>query len=146
MNQKVTDFINQKITIEELCLPHFYPTVDRFDKFQAGYKYNAITGEKSKVFNENWFVICFNYSSDPFFVDFREVEKGFPVYFAWHGTGRWVAIKVAETINEFLFHLSEIKQIEGNKDKMLHYLETHFDLENEFWKEVYESVCEDDNQ
>jgi hypothetical protein len=55
MNQKVTDFINQKITIEELCLPHFYPTVDRFDKFQAGYKYNAITGEKSKVFNENWF-------------------------------------------------------------------------------------------
>jgi hypothetical protein len=141
MNQKIAHFINQKIKFDEIyCLPHFYPELDRFDEFQAGYKYNGITGEESKTFNENCYVICSNYFKDPFFVDFSEAEKDYPVYFSFSGTGNWTAIKIAENINEFLEKLQKINVVKKSKYLTIKYLEENFDLENEFWKEIYEGI------
>ena len=90
--KEIKEFIAESIELENLCLPHFYPDVNSFEKFQTGYKINGvtgekITGEKKGDFQESWFVICSGYSNDLFFIDINEEEDNFPVYFAWHGAG-----------------------------------------------------------
>ena len=92
--EKIEEFIKQRIEFEVYRLPQFYPDLKSFDNFQIGYKVHGLTGEnltgkKEGDFKESWFVICSNYSDDPFIVDFLEEDKNFPVYFAFHGCGNW---------------------------------------------------------
>jgi hypothetical protein len=139
----IKKFIVQKIELENCILPQFYPTLDSFEEFQIGYKVHGLTGEnltgeKDGNFKGNWYVICSNYSNDPFFVDFSEEDKSFPVYFAYHGCGNWGPIKVAESLDSFLFHISNIKETEKENDKVLNYIKENLDLNNEFWKDTYE--------
>ena len=146
--QEISDFIEEKTEMANTALPWNYPSIDNFNDFQAGYRYNAITlesliGEKGG-FDENWFVICSNYFDDPFFIDISEIENGFPIYYAQHGAGSWTPIKISGNINEFSNQLKEIKEIEENRDLLLEKLKIEFDLENELWKEVYESTLEDE--
>jgi hypothetical protein len=129
-----------------MCLPWNYPSLDQFNEFQAGYRYNAITfkslTEKNGGFDENWFVICSNYFDDPFFIDISEIEKDFPVYYRQHGGG--TLVDVAKSITDFSDQLKQIKKLENNKELLLDELKNKFDLQNEFWIEVYESTFEDE--
>ncbi|MDJ1482600.1 SMI1/KNR4 family protein [Cytophagaceae bacterium YF14B1] len=130
-----------------MCLPQKYPKPDTFEYFQAGYRYDAIThkslvGPNEGDFDKNWYVICSNYFDDPFYVDFSEGDKEFPVYFSWHGAGNWMPVKVAETLSEFSDFLTIIKNIEADSQQAVKYLEEHSDLTNEFWKEVYVEYLE----
>lgn len=145
--QKIRNFIEEKTELTNMALPWNYPSVDKFDDFQAGYRFNAntlenLTGQK-EGFDENWFVVCSNYFDDPFFINISESD--FPVYYAQHGAGSWTPIKISENITEFANQLKEIKKLEDNRDLLLNILKTEFDLENELWKEVYESTLEDED-
>lgn len=141
--EKIKEFIERRIEFEAFSLPQFYPESKSVETFQTGYKIHgltgeSLTGEKEGDFKESWYVICSNYSSDPFIVDFLEEDKGFPVYFAFHGCGSWTPIKITETIESFSCYITEIKEIEKNKAEILNYLEHNFDLNNEFWKDVHD--------
>ena len=145
----IVSFINKSISLENFCLPHFYPKIDLFEEFQIGYKVNGnsgekITGEAKGDFHENWFVICSGYSNDPFFIDINEEEENFPVYFAWHGTGSWVPIKVSENISEFSNQLNFLKELETNEEQIQEKLKAKIDIKNEFWAEVYNEYEEYD--
>jgi len=146
--REIIDFIEEKTEMENTALPWNYPSIDKFNDFQAGYRYNAITLESliggKGGFDENWFVICSNYFDDPFFIDISEIENVFPVYYAQHGAGSWIPIKISGNINEFSNQLKKIKKIEENRELLLDELKNEFDLENELWKEVYESTLENE--
>ena len=145
--QQIKNFIEERIEMDNMTLPSNYPTSGKFNEFQAGYRYNSITNEdltgNQGKFHKNWFVICSNYFNDPFFIDITEIENSFPVYYAQHGSGEWEPIKVSKNIKEFISELKELKKLENNKPEYLQYLEANFDLHNEMWKEVYESVIEE---
>ncbi len=142
--QEIQNFINQKIEVENFYLPHFYPktsSLQDIEDFQNGYKINNHTGEKLTEikkgdFLEEWFVICSAYQDDPFFINIKEKEQGFPVYFAWHGMGKWVPMKVANSILEFETQLKLLKSTNNIKSV----LKEKFDLSNDFWKEAYEKT------
>ncbi|MFC5046542.1 SMI1/KNR4 family protein [Aquimarina hainanensis] len=139
---EIKEFIAKKITLENFCLPHFYPEPDTLNDFQIGYKIHGntgekITGENAGDFRESWYVICSGYSNDPFFIDMNEKNENFPVYFAWHGAGSWHPIKVSKTISEFGNQLEILKKIELSDKNVQDKIKEKFDLNNEFWLEVY---------
>lgn len=146
--QKIRSFIEERTEITTMALPWNYPSIDKFDDFQAGYRFDAATLEnltgQEGGFHENWFVVCSNYFDDPFFVDISEIEIDYPVYYAQHGAGSWTPIKISESITEFSNRLKGIKELEDDRDLLLDKLKNEFDLENELWKEVYESILEDE--
>lgn len=147
LHSKIQNFLIQKTELNAGNLPQIYPTIEEFEEFQIGYKIHgwtkeSLTGNNEGDFKESWYVICSNYCDDPFFVDFLEEEKDFPVYFAFHGSGGWTPIKISENIQDFSKHLMNIKEIENIKEKVLSYLSKNFDIKNEFWKEVYQEFSE----
>jgi len=140
--QKLQEFINKKIVLENYCLPHFYPKKNLFEDFQIGYKINGnnnekITGEDEGDFRENWFVICSSYTNDPFFININEEKDDFPIYFAWHGAGKWIPIKVSKNIIEFSKQLELLKLLELNKENIQEKFKESLDINNEFWTEVF---------
>lgn len=150
LHQEIKHFIEKQIELACLFLPQHYPAVETLDKFQEGYKYNGVTGEiltgtKPGEFKENWYVICSNDYNDPFYVDLSEHDQNFPVYFSWHGSGKWEPVKVAENLNDFAAKLLSIQKVEQNADKLQRLLKTDFDITIELWKEVYESVEEEED-
>ncbi|SEW52687.1 SMI1/KNR4 family protein [Chitinophaga arvensicola] len=138
----ILEFIQPAIVTEDLCLPQEYPTADTFEKFQEGYRYNAVTGAsligtKPGDFLENWYVIAQNYFSDPFIVDLTEANQRFPVYYAPHGAGKWTLVKVADDISAFAQLLSGLTAVQDDKAAVFTYLEANTDLSIALWKEVY---------
>lgn len=134
----IEDFISQAMMMDDMMLPHCYPSVERFNAFQTGYK---IDGDNTQNgFKSSWWVICSNAFDDPFFVDFEEEQQGFPVYFAFHGQGCWQPILVAHSLNEFVNILSDIQKLQGNLSELLTYLQEYLDLHHELWQEVYQNT------
>lgn len=151
-SQKIKHFIEKQIVLGATCLPQNYPSADSLEDFQAGYKHNAITGEKltgdgESDFKENWYVICTNRFDDPFFVDFSEGDKNFPVYFASsEEEGVWTPIRVSSTISEFGKILFDLSELESDIDDLLDYMEENIDLENELWSEVFDEYADEENE
>ena len=138
---EVEAFITRKIEVGQLCLPDHYPTIDGFNSFQAGYRYNAATGEELTGpqpgdFQPTWYLLAANYFDDPFYVDFSESEIGFPVYFSYHGAGTWTPLRVSATLAEFTKLLIKLLELQGDTDASLRALRGVPDVENRFWQEV----------
>lgn len=136
----IKTFISQAIMMDDMMLPHCYPSIEHFNTFQTGYKIDDNNVQSG--FKSSWWVICSNYFNDPFFVDFDESEQGFPVYFAFHGQGVWQPLLLAPSLNEFEKILLNIQKVQGNSSEYIAYLKNYVDLNHEFWQEVYQSVLE----
>lgn len=141
---EIEAFITQQIEVGQMCLPDHYPTVADFNDFQAGYRYNAVTGEdvtgtQPGDFQPTWYLIAANYFDDPFYVDFSEGEMGYPVYFSYHGAGSWTPLKVAATVLGFTELLTKLLDLKENNDAFLRTLRSVPDANNEFWQEVITS-------
>ncbi|RRD94552.1 hypothetical protein EII17_07785 [Clostridiales bacterium COT073_COT-073] len=140
----IKNFIDSKIVCMEFpLLPCIYGD---FEKMQMGYRWDPIQqlsliADKPGAWQENWYVIAQNGLGDPFFVDIKAAD--YPVYTAMHGTGKWKAIKVAESIEQFSEILKKINQTDWNLACDLGFLEGIINLENEFWLEVNESCQEE---
>jgi len=146
----ISKFLTKPMELKNDMLPQHYPKSSEFEKFQVGYKVNGITGvlltgNRPGDFKPEWYVLCSNYFDDPFIVDFTEETAGFPVYFSNHGAGIWVIVNVAETLEEFSLHLTNIIALQNDKDAMLNYLDMHVDLANEFWKDVHAIELEEED-
>ncbi|WP_051959932.1 SMI1/KNR4 family protein [Sphingobacterium sp. ML3W] len=139
------EFFKNTSEIENLCLPENYPKLETIFNFQNGYTYNSVTntflyGEKEGDFKENWLVIATNNFADPFFIDFDDVQQNFPVYFAYHGAGKWSPIKVSASLENFQHILNVLYQHRFNKEELIKIVENEIRSSNEFWEEVHESV------
>ncbi|TVT42845.1 hypothetical protein FNT36_01770 [Hymenobacter setariae] len=140
---EVAVFIERGIEVGKMCLPDHYPTPDNFAEFQAGYRYNAVTGEvligeQAGDFQPSWYVVAANYFDDPFYVDFLEQEAGFPVYFSFHGAGTWTPLRVAATLLDFTILLTALAETADDAAASVRLLRSIPDVENEFWQEVIE--------
>lgn len=130
-------------------LPQEYVELSGFKKIQEGYRYNALSNEsfvsdKPGKWHKSWYVIAQNEMEDPYFVNFEEENIGFPVYFAYHGAGKWEAIKVASSIEQFAEILVELNAV--TPPCTLDFLSNRVDLTNAFYSELADefSYEEDD--
>jgi hypothetical protein len=74
-----------RITINSYGNPYFLPSLAELWQFQAGYRWNSITGEQITDWDSNWIVVA-DQAGDPFI--FSESGK---ILFAQHGEGDWNA-------------------------------------------------------
>lgn len=84
-----------------------------------------------------------NYFADPFIVDLRESDAGFPVRFASVGAGRWGPILVADSAALFNGWLESLAQIESRSDAAASFIEAELPR-NGFWDEVAATYRERD--
>ncbi|WP_284464816.1 SMI1/KNR4 family protein [Chryseobacterium sp.] len=141
------NFWKQTYSIENLCLPENYPVVEDILAFQEGYAFSSVVtekliGEKAGDFRDSWLVIASNYFADPFFIDFNDVKEDFPVYFAFHGAGKWTPIQIADSISEFQEILNEIFENRFDSNYLESFLKELTSSGNEFWDEVYQNVLD----
>ena len=72
------------LKIDSIGNPYHIPSLSRLWEFQAGYRWNGITGEPSNGWNDNWVVVA-DEGADPFIFDRHNGE----ILFALHGQGTW---------------------------------------------------------
>jgi hypothetical protein len=141
LSQSVQNFISNRQAFEILCLPYTYPTPETFADFQNGYRFNSVKKEslitlKEGDWQQNWFVIATNYFADPFFIDVSQDALDFPVYFSFHGQGKWQPVQVSSSITFFSELLVTLKGL--GKSEALEFLKRTIDTGNRFWQEVIE--------
>lgn len=148
----IIDFIAKEIECTHYFMPQFYPQHGDIEGFQDGYKYNSvegkdITGTKEGDFHPNWYVICGGYAQDPYWIDITEEEKGFPVYFAEHGAGRWEPLLVADSLGEFeecVKYMIYLTESELSKEEIERLYNERFDLDSPFWELVWSEFSFDE--
>lgn len=150
LNKTLVDFLEQAIECYIMVLPQQYALPTQIEGFQQGYKIDTNTGkdisnEQEGGFHPSWFVIAKNYFADPFFIDSREQDDNYPVYFAFCGQGKWQPVLISASLSEFMEQLSSIRKLEDDCTCLLSYLEANTDMTIEFWQEAYESVAESNN-
>lgn len=137
----IESFIEAKMHTQIPLLPCVY---EDFEKMQIGYRWDS--AQKTLITNntgswqESWYVIAQNALGDPFFVDFN--AENYPVYTAIHGIGRWKALKVSDSIYNFIEILDKINSVHLTFPCSLDFLNDIVDLQNDFWIEVNESCQE----
>lgn len=141
------NFLKETYSIENLSLPENYPVMENILSFQEGYAFSSVVtekliGEKVGDFKDSWLVIASNYFADPFFIDFNDAKENFPVYFAFHGAGKWTPIQVADSISEFQEILNKIFENRFDKNYLDSFVKELTISDNEFWEEVYQNVSE----
>ena len=138
----IESVIQENICFDKIGqLPAYYADLQNFNKIQEGYRWNAMTGEDYTSdgdggWKTSWYVIALNVMDEPFFVDFSEDTAGYPVYYAYHGMGRWEAITVANNLQSFREILHTLKNKESELPFDLEFLSDYIDIDNDFWKEV----------
>ncbi|WP_051613999.1 SMI1/KNR4 family protein [Paenibacillus sp. UNC217MF] len=140
--KQLVDFINLDICFDYIgMLPAYYADINDFNKMQEGYRFNSLSGEffvsdKNGDWQEGWYVFAVNTMDDPFYIDFTQKDIGFPVYYSYHGTGKWVPIKIADTLEQFEQKLRVLKSKDLEDPFDLSELSLEIDLNNAFWDEV----------
>ena len=72
------------VTIDGYGNPCFLPSLARLWDFQAGYRWNGLTGEPIDDWNDDWLVVA-DEGGDPFIFD----RASSTVLVAYHGEGVW---------------------------------------------------------
>ncbi|MDT8976270.1 SMI1/KNR4 family protein [Paenibacillus sp. chi10] len=140
--KQLVEFINLDFCFDYIgMLPAYYADINDFNKIQEGYRFNSLSGEflvsdKNGDWQDGWYVFAVNTMDDPFYIDFTQKDHGFPVYFSYHGTGKWVPIKIADTLEQFEQILRVLKSKDLEVPFELSELSLEIDLNNEFWDEV----------
>ena len=141
-------FINLDIVFDYIgVLPTDYANINDFSKMQDGYRFNSVTGEcfvsdEVGEWQDGWYVFAQNMMGDPFYIDFTQEDIGFPVYFSYHGAGKWESLKIADTLGQFENILRIIKGMDVDTPFELSSLSLEIDSSNAFWLEVRETCKE----
>jgi hypothetical protein len=101
------------ITIQSYGNPYFLPRLSRLWQFQAGYRWNGLTGETIADWDPNWLVVA-DEGGDAFIYS----VSGRSVLFAVHGAGRWEPEPLFADLNTMgacLAHLGTVR-VEAGKD------------------------------
>lgn len=134
-------FLENKTQAGPMMLPFHYPDAAMLEGYQSGFRYHGITGEDLTAeapggWRPGWYVIALNGLGDPFFIDFREAQNGFPVYYAEHGAGYWEPVKVADGLAQFSEFLQKLRALARDEQAGLDYVFSRADEGNPFWSEV----------
>jgi hypothetical protein len=85
---KLADFYERvgpiNITIESYGNAYFLPSLGKLWDFQAGYRWNGLTGEPIHDWHDEWIVVA-DKGGDPFIFN----RTSSTVLFAYHGQGVW---------------------------------------------------------
>jgi hypothetical protein len=91
------------VTIESHGNPYFLPRLSRLWDFQAGYRWNGISGEVIADWNDNWLVVA-DEGGDPFIFE----RTSGVVLHALHGVGAWDACEAFADLNSMAACFAEI--------------------------------------
>lgn len=143
----IKEFLNKATVPGDMCLPYHYPAPEHFETFQSCYRYDGntladLTSTAPGGFHPNWYIITYNYFSDPYFIDITEEAQGFPVYYAPSSAGKWVPTKVATSLANFSKLLTNLAALLNDTPAYLKYLETHVDTTTAPWSEIYSNAAE----
>ncbi len=94
------------ITIEAHGNPYFLPCLADLWKFQAGYRWNGLSGEPIEDWNDDWLVVA-DEGGDPFI--FARTHG--VVLHAYHGEGEWDAAEIFPNLNTMAASLAQIGAI-----------------------------------
>ena len=92
MPKQLVDFINDNANIK-------YEYIGYLPDVYADE--SCLVSQNAGGWRDEWRAFALNAMDDPFFVDITQGDIGFPVYFSWHGAGKWTPIKVADTLAHF---------------------------------------------
>ena len=82
------------VTIETHGNPYFLPSLADLWQFQAGYRWNGLSGEPIEDWPDDWLVVA-DEGGDPFIV----VRSSGVVLHAFHGEGEWDAGEIFPNLN-----------------------------------------------
>lgn len=94
------------ITIEAHGNPYFLPCLADLWKFQAGYRWNGLSGEPIEDWNDDWLVVA-DEGGDPFIFD----RSSGAVLYAYHGEGEWDAGEMFPDLNTMAACLAQLGAI-----------------------------------
>lgn len=91
------------VTIESHGNPYFLPCLADLWKFQAGYRWNGLTGEPISDWDDDWLVVA-DEGGDPF-IFLRSTEA---VLHAYHGAGNWNLAEMFVDLNTMAACLAQL--------------------------------------
>lgn len=115
------------ITIEAHRNPYFLPCLADLWQFQAGYRWNGLSGEPIEDWNDDWRVVA-DEGGDPFIFD----RTSGVVLHAYHGEGEWDAGEMFRDLNTMAACLAQIGAIVSEAGNA--YMEDDCSIRPEFRK------------
>ena len=103
------------VTVEAHGNPYFLPSLADLWQFQAGYRWNGLSGEPIEDWVDDWLVVA-DEGGDPFIF----VRSSGAVLHAYHGEGEWDAGEMFPDLNTMAACLAQIGAIvhESARDYM----------------------------
>jgi hypothetical protein len=94
------------VTIQAHGNPYFLPCLSELWMFQAGYRWNGLSGEPIEVWNEDWLVVA-DEGGDPFILE----RSSGVVLHAYQGEGLWDPTKMFPDLNTMAACLAQLGAI-----------------------------------
>jgi hypothetical protein len=94
------------ITIEAHGNPYFLPCLSGLWQFQAGYRWNGLSGASIEDWSDDWLVVA-DEGGDPFIFS----RSSGAVLHAYHGSGTWDAAEMFPDLNTMAACLAQIGAI-----------------------------------
>lgn len=94
------------VTIEAHGNPYFLPSLADLWQFQAGYRWNGLSGEPIEDWPDDWLVVA-DQGGDPFIF----VRSSGVMLHAYHGEGEWDAGELFPDLNSMAACLCQIGRI-----------------------------------
>jgi hypothetical protein len=143
-HEGIQEFLTHGIVVGDVLLPMHYAQFDRLDDFQVGFRTHGNTGENlvseaDGEWNPDWYVLAMSGLDDPVFVAATEAPRGYPVYTASHGAGRWDALQIAPSIIAFHRLLEALAAVSDDTAAFIGLIMAETDLANQYWREVIEA-------
>jgi hypothetical protein len=91
------------VTILAYGNPYFFPSLRDLWQFQAGYRWNGLSGKPIDNWNDNWLVLA-DEGGDPFIVE----QSSGVVLHAYHGEGDWDAGELFPDLNAMAACLAQL--------------------------------------
>lgn len=103
------------VTIEAHGNPYFLPSLAGLWQFQAGYRWNPLSGEPIENWPDDWLVVA-DEGGDPFIF----ASSSGRVLHAYHGEGEWNTGEMFSDLNAMAACLAQIGAVvlEGGRDYM----------------------------
>jgi hypothetical protein len=143
----VQAFVDAALVVGDLGLPQWYPEPGGIDAFQVGYRSHGHTGEDLSSeapgqWHPAWLAVAANYFRDPYFIDLREADTGYPVWWAPASAGRWTPSPVAASIERFGALLQSLAALGDDPGAMLARIEREPGTEGAPWREIRANLAE----
>jgi len=143
----VQAFVDAALVVGDLGLPQWYPEPGGIDAFQVGYRSHGHTGEDLSSeapgqWHPAWLAVAANYFRDPYFIDLREADAGYPVWWAPASAGRWTPSPVAASIERFGALLQSLAALGDDPGAMLARIEREPGTEGAPWREIRANLAE----